>query len=271
MKAALSPAEKSGAAALAGAAVLAAVEPAAAALALAVFVGVCAAAPLFPRLGFFFPVISSGPRNQPAVALTFDDGPDPETTPALLDLLDRHRVKAAFFVVGRRVDQHPALAEALLSRGHEIGCHSHRHDVFLGLKAAAAVGNDLIRAQNALARIGVRPLAFRPPVGILTPRIGEALQAAGMYAVTFSRRGWDGGNRRIQHLAERILGRLCAGDVILLHDTKPKTASRQDRWLDEVEKIIVGIHRRNLSIVSLKTLIGRPIMERLADDAQEAP
>jgi peptidoglycan/xylan/chitin deacetylase (PgdA/CDA1 family) len=269
--AALSPAEKSGLGALAAAAALAAVNPAVSVFALAGFVGVCAAAPFFPQFGFFFPVISSGPRNRPEVALTFDDGPDPETTPALLDLLDRHRVKAAFFIVGKRMDRYPALAQELLFRGHEIGCHSHRHDVFLGLKTAAAVENDLNRARNALARIGVRPLAFRPPVGILTPRIGKALQGAGMYAVTFSRRGWDGGNRRIQRLSERILGRLSAGDVILLHDTKPKAAFRQDRWLDEVEKIIVGIHRRNLSIVSLKTLIGRPVMERVSGEALETP
>jgi hypothetical protein len=108
-------------------------------------------------------------------------------------------------------------------------------------------------------------------VGILTPRIGEAIQGAGMYAVTFSRRGWDGGNRRIQRLSERVLCRLSAGDLIVLHDTKPKTAFRKDRWLNEVEKIIVGIQRRNLSIVSLKTLIGRPIMERVSGDDMEMP
>jgi peptidoglycan/xylan/chitin deacetylase (PgdA/CDA1 family) len=268
VKPAFSLAEKTGAAAIAAAAVLSAAAPAttASVLPLAAFVVACIAAPFFPRSGFFFPVISAGPPERPAVALTFDDGPDPVTTPALLDLLDRHRVKATFFVVGNRVDRYPALAGELLLRGHAIGCHSHRHDVFMGLKSSSTVKRDMNRAMGALARIGVRPLAFRPPVGILTPRIGAALQYADMYAVTFSRRGWDAGNRRTEGLSDRILDRLRAGDVILLHDAAPGRSFSVKRWLAEVERIITGINRRNLSIVSLESLIGRPVMKPLAED-----
>ena len=271
VKAAFSIAEKAGAAALAAAAVLSAAAPATAApaLPLAAFVAACAAAPFFPRAGFFFPVISAGPRERPAVALTFDDGPDPVTTPALLDLLDRHRVKGAFFVVGNRVDRYPDLAKELLLRGHEIGCHSHRHDVLLGLKSSSTVKRDMARAIGSLARIGIRPLAFRPPVGILTPRIGAALQHADMYALTFSRRGWDAGNRRTEGLSNRILDRLRPGDVILLHDTGPGGSFSVDRWLAEVEAILAGIGRRNLSIVSLESLIGRPVMKPLSVEAPQ--
>jgi peptidoglycan/xylan/chitin deacetylase (PgdA/CDA1 family) len=261
MKPAGTPAEKTGAAALAAAAVLAAAYPPAAALPLAVFVGACAAAPFLPGVGFFMPVVSRGPRNRPAAAVTFDDGPDPETTPALLDLLDHCRVKAAFFVVGRRVDAHPALAKELVRRGHAVGCHSYDHDVLLGMKRPQTVQQDLQKSVAALARIGVRPLAFRPPVGILTPRIAAGLTAAGMYVLTFSRRGWDAGNRRLSGLSERILRRVRPGDVILLHDTPPRGAFDKRHWLSEVEAVIEGARRRGLSVVSLETLIGRPIME----------
>jgi peptidoglycan/xylan/chitin deacetylase (PgdA/CDA1 family) len=161
------------------------------------------------------------------------------------------------------VNEHPELARQIVQNGHEIGCHSHRHDIFLGLRSPASVAADLNRAVAALARIGVRPLAFRPPVGILTPRIGAGLQRAGMVAITFSRRGWDAGNRRLDGLSERILSRLKAGDVILLHDTAPAPPHDRQRWLTEVAAVIEGVRMRGLSIVSMETLIGRPIMEPL--------
>lgn len=269
MKPVRSTAERIGFAALAGAAVLGAIHPAAAAAPLAAFVAACAAAPFLPRIGFFAPVVSRGPRNRPAVAITFDDGPDPATTPLLLDLLDRNFVKAAFFVVGKKVENHPELTRELVLRGHEVGCHSHVHDLLLGLKQPEAVCRDLKKAAAALERVGIRPLAFRPPVGIVTPRIASGLSAAGMYMVTFSRRGWDAGNRRLAGLSDRILCRLGAGDVIVLHDSMPETGDRRGLWLSEVEKIVAGIHSRGLSIVPLQTLIGRPVMEKLTGPASK--
>jgi peptidoglycan/xylan/chitin deacetylase (PgdA/CDA1 family) len=258
-------AEKFGAASLTAAAALSVLSPTVAAVPLAVFVCACAAAPFFPQLGFFLPVVSHGPRNRPSVALTFDDGPDPDTTPALLDLLARHQTRAAFFVIGRRVNDHPDLVRQIVAGGHEVGCHSHCHDIFLGLRSPASVAADLDRAAQALAGVGVRPLTFRPPIGILTPRIGAGLKRTGMLAVTFSRRGWDGGNRRLAGLSNRILSRLTAGDVILLHDTMPKAPRDRRRWLAEVETIIEGIRLQGLSIVSLEDLLGRPIMEYLPE------
>jgi peptidoglycan/xylan/chitin deacetylase (PgdA/CDA1 family) len=269
MKAGSSMAEKTGAAALAAAAAAAAFSPAAAVIPLAAFVLACATAPFFPRFGFFVPVLSRGLRNRPEVALTFDDGPDPETTPALLELLARSQIRAAFFVVGRRVEEHPDLVRQIVLGGHEIGWHSYDHDVLLGLRSPASVTADLRRAAAALAGAGVRPLAFRPPVGILTPRIGAGLQRTGMMAVTFSRRGWDAGNRRLAGLSGRILGRLRAGDVILLHDKRPAPPHDRGQWLAEVEAVIEGIRLQGLSVVSLEALIGRPIMEVLDGTGME--
>ncbi len=269
MKPVRSTAERVGFAALAGAAVLGAVHPAAAVGPLAAFVAACVAAPFLPRIGFFAPVVSRGPRNRPSVAITFDDGPDPAATPLLLDLLDRLAVKAAFFVVGKKVEAHPNLTRELVRRGHEVGCHSYVHDLLLGLRHPEAVSRDLKKAAAALEGVGIRPLAFRPPVGIVTPRIASGLSAAGMYTVTFSRRGWDAGNRRLAGLSNRILRRLRPGDVIVLHDSMPKTGSRCSLWLSEVEKTVAGIHSRGLSTVSLQTLIGRPVMEKLTGSASK--
>ncbi len=259
-----STAEKAGAGALVGAALLAPVSPSAAAALLAAFAAACGAAPFFPQIGFFFPVVSRGPRSTKAVALTFDDGPDPDATPALLDLLDRRRSPAAFFVVGSRAEAHPALVRELVLRGHEVGCHSYRHDLLLGMRSPGTVIEDLQRAAGALGRLGIRPLAFRPPAGVLTPRIGQGVRAAGMYALTFSRRGFDAGNRRLTGLADRILRRLKPGDVILMHDVLPRARGLCGAWLGEVERTIDGIERRGLKIAPLSALIGRPVMETIS-------
>ena len=89
----------------------------------AMYLLLCLAAPLFPGFSFFLPIISRGCSGRPAVALTFDDGPDPQTTATLLDLLARHGAPATFFVTGQKARLHPGLIQAILDRGHTIGNH----------------------------------------------------------------------------------------------------------------------------------------------------
>ena len=96
-------------------------------LPLLAFLLACAIAPFMPGLGFYLPIVSSGKRGERGVALTFDDGPDPEITPRLLDLLDSHGVCATFFVTGERAARHPDIIREILSRGHSIGNHSFSH------------------------------------------------------------------------------------------------------------------------------------------------
>jgi len=87
------------------------------------FILLCVAAPFFPGSGFFLPVISRGVSNKKAVALTFDDIPDPLVTPQVLQLLLKHRVKATFFVTGKKAAEHPELIREILVHGHSIGNH----------------------------------------------------------------------------------------------------------------------------------------------------
>jgi len=102
------------------------VAPRFAAAPLVVFVATCLAAPLFPQLSFYLPILSRGRKGVPGVALTFDDGPDPQVTPLVLDLLDRHGVKATFFVIGSKAEAHPDLIQDILARGHAVGNHYPR-------------------------------------------------------------------------------------------------------------------------------------------------
>jgi peptidoglycan/xylan/chitin deacetylase (PgdA/CDA1 family) len=257
------PALASGLVALLAAAGLAfVVDPRLAAAPLGLFLVVCVAAPFFPGWRFFGRVVLRGRTDERWVALTFDDGPHPATTGPLLDLLRRRGVSATFFVIGRNAASHPDLVRRLLAEGHEAANHSAEHDPLLMLRSAAVVSREIAQCNDALGALGVRPLAFRPPVGIVSPRLWPALREHGMFAVGFSRRARDFGNRRIHGLARRLLRRVRPGDILLLHDTPPTRGRTVEEWLLEVERELDGLAERRLAIRPLAELLGRPIAER---------
>jgi len=232
-----------------------------AAVPLGLFVLSCLAAPFLPRSGFFLPVISRGTGDRRAVSLTFDDGPDPDVTPGLLDLLDRHRLPATFFVVGVEAKRHPALIREILSRGHAVGNHSYHHDPLLMLRSRARLCDEITRAQELLSGFGIRPRAFRPPVGITNPRLRGVLRTLDMDCVTFSCRAGDFGNRRIRGLAKGILSRIRPGAVVLLHDVTPSGDGGIADWMEEMEQIVLGLKAKGYEVVPLSQLTGRPVME----------
>jgi len=230
---------------------------------LLLFVATCLAAPLLPRFSFYLPILSRGRKGVPGVALTFDDGPDPEITPRVLDLLDRHGLKATFFVMGRKAEAHPRLIQDILARGHAVGNHSQNHLPFLMLKGRRAIAREVAAAQEVLRAAGVVPLAFRPPVGITNPVLWRVLVDQGMFCVNFSRRAADLGNRRVAGLARRILAGARARDIILLHDTAPHRGTA-DALLAEFEALVQGLELKSLPVLPLATLLGKAVMEPAA-------
>lgn len=233
-----------------------------AALPLALFLALCLAAPFFPSWNFFGRMVRRGRTDRRRVALTFDDGPDPATTGPLLDLLRARGVPAAFFVIGNRAAAHPELLRRALTEGHELANHSARHDPFLMLRSPAVVAREVGRCNEALAALGVRALAFRPPVGIVSPRLWPALRRHGMFAVGFSRRARDFGNRRVPGLARRLLRGVRPGDILLLHDGPVRRGHTVEQWLAEIERVLDGLAERDLQPVALGELLGRPVQLR---------
>lgn len=233
---------------------------------LAGFIFLCLAAPFFPRFSFYLPVTSRGNSGENAVAITFDDGPDPLTTPLLLNLLEKYQIKATFFITGKKAAGHPELVEQLVSRGHLVGNHSYNHSYRVLFRAGRSIVEDIQAAQGVFNNLGIIPLAYRPPAGLTSPGLKSALMKTGLYAVNFSCRSLDGGNRRISNMAGKILNRIQPDDIILLHDLRPPDERLIPDWLTEIELLLKGINKKGFTVLPLSKLINRPVMMS-ADDS----
>ena len=236
---------------------------------LGAFLVLCLAAPFFPGFGFYLPIISRGSSGKKAVAITFDDGPDPLTAPLLLKLLSTKQVQATFFITGEKAAAHPELVKEIVRQGHFVGNHSYHHSYRMFFKSCPSIVEDIEATQQVLRDLGIRPLVFRPPGGITSPRLGPALSKTGMYLVNFSCRPLDGGNRRIKNLAAKILKRVGPDDIILLHDSMPPNRERIPRWLNEIESLLIGLTAEGFTILPLSELIGKPVMLEI-DGGREA-
>jgi len=255
-----SPAQITGIIILAVVAAVFFINPFAAAAAAFFYIGLCVVASFFPRSNFFLPVISRGNTGQNLVALTFDDGPTEPTTRQVLELLDKYSVKATFFVSGVNDLKHPDIIKEIIARGHTIGNHSFHHNPFVMLGSYNYLYQEIFRAQEVLRKMGIQTLAFRPPVGIINPKLAPILDKLGMFCVTFSCRAFDAGNRRVKNLGSKILKKVKADDIILLHDVTPRRKEDSVILLSEIETILAGLNVKDLKIVPLSTLIGRVVM-----------
>lgn len=251
-------AEKTGIFALGAAGLLFFFSPALATVPLVLFLVLCCTAPFCPQYGYFLPIISRGQAGTEGVALTFDDGPSPASTPVVLKLLDRYKLPATFFVVGEKAAKYPELIAEILAQGHTVGNHSWRHDNFLALRNPEVIRKDIRATQEILQANGIQPHVFRPPVCITSPRLVKPLADEGLVTVTFSCRAFDRGNRDITNLAEKILTRLQPGNIILLHDLPPHQQAL-DYWQKELD-FLLQMLARDYNIVALEQVIGCPVM-----------
>ncbi len=163
-------------------------------------------------------------RDRRRVALTFDDGPDPDHTPRVLDMLAALGLKATFFVVGSKVDAYPDLVARIVREGHELGNHTYHHR-YLPLTRSRTVADELARTDAAIARAtgGLVPRLARPPYGGRSPRTVKAFAAAGKQLVLWDVNSFDWKGKPADQVADRVLSRVRPGSIILLHDVCPET------------------------------------------------
>ncbi|HLK42104.1 MAG TPA: polysaccharide deacetylase family protein [Thermoleophilia bacterium] len=214
-------------------------------------------AELRPSLAPVLPAVARAyalPRTLPGVAgvaLTFDDGPHPEGTPMILEVLAREGERATFFLVGEQVRRRPGLAAEIVAAGHAVALHGDRHRLQLRL-SANAVCEDLARGVEAVATAtGVAPTLHRPPYGIYSLAGLTAARTAGLRPLLWSRWGKDWRKfttpARIAARAARDLER---GDVILLHDADFYSSHHSHRRTAAALPVIIAeIRRRGLGTV----------------------
>jgi peptidoglycan-N-acetylglucosamine deacetylase len=175
-------------------------------------------ASMAPRSQLFGKTFTCGARGSRQIALTYDDGPNDPHTMRLLEVLERHGVKATFFMIGRYVRQRPEIARAVAAAGHVIGNHTFTHPnlIFTG---AAEAGRQLEECEQALSEVvGEHSALFRPPFGGRTPWVLEVARARGLHTVMWSITGFDWNPTTAEQIEGKVTKHVRGGDVILLHD-----------------------------------------------------
>ena len=187
------------------------------------------AAVLWPRGGMLGPNLVRLPasavrRNE--VSLTFDDGPDPEVTPRVLDLLDSLQAKASFFCVGEKAAAHPDIVREIARRGHSVENHSYRHAHAFAFYGPGRLRGEVEETQVLIADItGRSPAFFRAPAGFRSPLLDAVLALNGVRYVSWTRRGFDTVDADAAAVLRRLTRGLAAGDVLLLHDVASRRTS----------------------------------------------
>lgn len=220
------------------------------------YLAVAAAGVFFPRLQMFTRAVSRGSSKVPRIALTFDDGPHPVHTPKVLDALERAGARATFFVIGCKVQDHPEIAAEIVRRGHEIGIHSLVHDRLLAARGSKRIVADLEATREAVRKAtGQTPMLFRPPVGVTSPRIEEAVNKLDLTVVAWSVRGYDGlRGARPDRVARRIAASLRPGSIVLMHDAAER-GDEEPAGVSALPAVLEAIASTKLEAVGVSELI----------------
>ena len=218
--------------------------------------GVLSVAGLWPRGHWLGPNVVRLPAaavGRSQVAITLDDGPDPEVTPAVLDLLDAQRAKVTFFCIAEQARAHPALVRRMVAAGHSVQNHSLSHRHHFALLGRLGLTREVAQAQAVLADItGVLPHCFRAPAGLRNPLLDPVLHRAGLHLVSWSRRGYDTRRRCPQQVLQRLSHGLSAGAILLLHDGHAqRTAAGKPVLMDVLPPLLAHCQALRLQPVTL--------------------
>lgn len=172
--------------------------------------------------GFYIETICSMHGKKSEIALTFDDGPDPELSPAIVKILDKYDIKAAFFCIGRKMDENPEMIRILDKKGHIIGNHSYGHSRYFDFMQRYFMKKDILKTSESLKIIiEKKPLFFRPPYGVTNPALMRALKKLNFHVIGWSLRSLDTSSENAAETLCKMKQKLRPGDIILLHDTTP--------------------------------------------------
>lgn len=200
---------------------------------------------------FARPILAAAPeRAKGKLALTFDDGPDPVHTRAVMDALEAGGHRGTFFVIGKRASQQRELLQEMRARGHALGNHSWNHAHTTPFLAPKKLAEELKQAQELLGS----PRWFRAPVGILSPRVVEAAKLANLELVGWSKNARDGVAATVEAAAARLIPAIAPGAILVLHDA----AERGDHApiaAAVLQKVLKEMSEKGLRSVTLDELL----------------
>ncbi|MFL5559916.1 MAG: polysaccharide deacetylase family protein [Gemmatimonadaceae bacterium] len=191
-------------------------------------------------------------RGERVAALTFDDGPNPEATPRILDALAASGTAATFFLLGRHVERWPALAERVAAEGHVVGNHGWHHRK-LHVQGPASVRRDLELGTAAIiGATGVRPAVFRAPHGFRAPWVTAIARSLGQRTIGWSLGVWDTALPGAEAIVERTVSGTRPGSILLLHDGDGyDAAGDRTQTAEAVPRIIAALRARDYRLVGV--------------------
>ncbi|SDC50490.1 polysaccharide deacetylase family protein [Paraburkholderia lycopersici] len=225
---------------------------------------VLTAAGLWPRSTLLGPNWTRLPEHAgQRIALTIDDGPDPEVTPRVLDLLDRHDVRATFFCIGDLARRYPRWIEAIVARGHAVENHSQRHRHTFSLSGPLVMKREIETAQRTLTEIaGVAPRFFRAPAGLRNPFLEPVLCGLGLHLASWTRRGFDTCAKDSGTVTRRLTTGLAPRDILLVHDGHAARDARGEPLvLDVLPALLRAAAERQLQWTTLRACLNEEAAE----------
>lgn len=186
------------------------------------------------------------------VGLSFDDGPDPQVTPAVLDLLDSVGARASFFLIGERVARWPELAAEICRRGHRVENHTWSHPALFCCLGAGAARRQLEATNEVIAGVtGRRPTQFRPPAGLRQPWLAAVLAGIDLELVSWTRRGFDTADGRPERVLRRVTHGLTEGEIVLLHDgNAARTPNGRPVVLEVLPRLLEALEAKGWAAVA---------------------
>ncbi len=192
------------------------------------------------------------------VALTFDDGPNPQATPQILSVLKNHKVKATFFVVGKNVENYPEITKQIASNSHEIEVHSWDHSISGFFKTPMKLKTELEKTKELVkSQTGQNPTYFRPPWGVTTPWISKGAKLANLKTIRWtldSHDSWLAFAPSTKSIVSSLSVKLKEKDIVLFHDGQGTTARPRQTTLDSVDEFIKMAKSKKFQFVTLKNL-----------------
>ena len=200
-------------------------------------------------------IIKHGSNNEKLIALTFDDGPDKDFTPQVLDILKNNDVKATFFVVGENVGWNPEILKREYEEGHEIGNHTFTH-INVSKKGYEDIYKEINDTQQAVKKvIGKEPTLFRPPYRALSKNMCSIVKQKDMNVVLWSNldpRDWS--NPGVNYIVNTITSKVDNGTIILLHDYN-NLRNKRSQTIQALEIIIPKLKAMGYKFVTVSELI----------------